>query len=228
MSCTIIEIIEKCTGVNEYGKPNSAIAFNVSQVDTKTKEVAEKSEVHVCSATVNFKKVGDFITIDFVFANSYAFELNKLWLAIELYGELITNFNDNENIIPINGVITVLPISLNGKNFISAVNPIHWTLMPSQPNSDINTIRLLFRDTDVLFLEGEEVDTVKLREQIEKEIQLEEAQLKQMQDRIEEEEEFREQRNAKIESFRAMGSYELTPLQRKRLEENKVGDVDEE
>lgn len=100
--------------------------------------------------------------------------------------------------------------------------------MPSQPNSDINTIRLLFRDTDVLFLEGEEVDTVKLREQIEKEIQLEEAQLKQMQDRIEEEEEFKEQRNAKIEAFRAMGSYELTPLQRKRLEENKVGDVDEE
>ena len=139
MSYTVSEILKSVIGLDEYGKPKTAVAFNISKIDEITGMREEKSSAQVCNAKVRIIKVSDFITIDLIFANKYASELNKFWSIIELYGEEITNREDLNTDIPVAGALTIVPVAFQGKIFISAVNPIYWTLMPSTPAANSKT-----------------------------------------------------------------------------------------
>lgn len=219
MSYTVSEIVKSVIGLDDNNKPNAAISFNLSSINKENGLFEDKTEVHACNAEVKIKKINGFVTVDLVFVNKYASEFHRLWSALEVYGESATNYDDFEEVVPVNGVLTILPISLEGKAFISAVNPIYWSLLPSTPADEINTIRLLFQDFNFLFLEGKEFDVVALRESIEQEIRKEEDRAEQIANRIDEEEEYQEFRNAKIEALRKTPNFEETPLQRKMRKE---------
>lgn len=228
MSYTVSEILKSVIGLDEYGKPKTAVAFNISKVDEITGMREEKSSAQVCNAKIRIIKVSDFITIDLIFANKYASELNKFWSIIELYGEEITNREDLNADIPVAGALTIVPVAFQGKIFISAVNPIYWTLMPSTPADEINTVRLLFKARDMLFLEGEEFDVDALRESIELEIKKEDAAVERMLQRMEEDEEYEESRNQLIESMRNTVDLDETILQKRlKKEEEESDDINE-
>lgn len=219
MSYTISEIIRNVIGVNENGNPKTAVSFNLSKIDEERKEIKDTTEVSFCNAEVKITKVGSFVTLDLVFINKFSSELNRLWSILELYGKTMTDLENFDENTAINGVFTVMPMALNGKAFISAVNPVYWTLMATKPTDEINTIRILFNDINFNFLEGPEIDMDLLRESIEQEIRKEEDEAQRIANRMEEEEEYQQLRNEKIENLRNRPNFNETPLQRKRREE---------
>lgn len=211
MSYTISEILKNIVGYSE-GKPKSAVSFNLSHIDTINEQIIDETSINMSGAEVKVKKIGEFITVDLSFINKFSSELNRLWSVLELYGEKMSDPENFEEESIVKGVFTFLPIALKGKAFVSAINPIHWTLMPSSPTGENSVIRLLFKDSTFLFLEGEEIDIDALVESIEQEIRKEETYMQQIADKVEEEEDYRDELNAKVENVRNINTFIENPL----------------
>ena len=219
MSYTISEILKNIVGYSN-GKPKSAVSFNVSHIDTVNNTVIDETGINLCNAEVKIKKVNEYITVDLSFVNKFSSELNRLWSILELYGEKMSTPENFEEESIVKGVFTFLPISLKGRAFISAINPIYWTLMPYSPSGENSVIRLLFKDSTFLFLEGEEIDTNALRESIEQEIQKEEAYMQQIADKMEEDEDYKNERNERINDLRKIKTFTEPQLYKKEIKDN--------
>lgn len=221
MSKTIPEIVDSCVGLNEKEEPKAAISFNIVQIlDSGDKK--EQTSVSIFEPEISLKKIDSFMTLDLRFKNPYSATLKKLWSIMELFGKKMNNFNLDDAISQNNesfeGAFTIVPLALKGTAFIMALNPIYWCLMPSQPNEKCDTIRLLFIDSSVGFFEGEEIDVDALKESVLAQQKQDAEAYNRMEERLEEEEEYRDKRNKQIEELRGNPNNLESPLQQRKKE----------
>lgn len=201
MSYSINEILKAAMGRDEKNEPKSSILFSTRKINEVTEEDKDYGTVILSSPTIDIKKLNEFIMVDLIFAVPLDAGLRRLWASINLYADMVSKndiFSDEAS----TGMLVITPIALKGEAFISASNPIFYTLQPQKPGEDCTVIRLLFTSDSFQFVESDDIDIDELRRSAEREMEKEAENIVEMEAEEEERRLAQEKRDAKIEELK--------------------------
>lgn len=190
------ELFKNASGIDEENKPKSSIAITSMIMDgSSDDDVEETFSYGSATPVVNIENHSGYIQIDLKFGYHLDESLRIIWSALEQFGENLSNSKEDEFNIPVLS-ITVVPLALDGKQSITAFNPIMWTLQPESPLYEkSNVIRILFEEDSVYQVENEDISL----QQVVSEIKTEESTAAYLEavaeQKAKEDEEYWEQRN---------------------------------
>ena len=190
------ELFKNASGIDEENKPKSSIAITSMIMDGSSDDDVEETFSYGSAApVVNIENHSGYIQIDLKFGYHLDESLRIIWSALEQFGENLSNNKEDEFNIPVLS-ITIVPLALDGKQSISAFNPIMWTLQPESPLYEkSNVIRILFEEDSVYQVENEDISL----QQVVSEIKTEESTAAYLEavaeQKAKEDEEYWEQRN---------------------------------
>lgn len=162
----LIDIINESTGVGENKEPKSGLSVSEQFLDA-TDELKTLKEHVFTNSVLNVILNGDYIVFDLMFPPTARAEQRVLWNYLERFGENQNKCYGKEDSPVLS--FTVLPLKFSGKYFYTLINPIYWSLQPSAPGGDNDTIRLLFEDEALNIFESEGIDEKEIDFELEKE-----------------------------------------------------------
>ena len=151
-------ILEQCQGVDEDNKPKATIAISLTLENPETEKQKVLAEAAFCSAPLEINGRHRFVEVVLTYKSPSAQEMKVLWAHLQKYGELV-NKVDYMNAVEIPSFkMYIVPFSTLGTSFMSAVEPVSWTLCSSKPETLPDQLRILFDSDDVDFYETDEID----------------------------------------------------------------------
>lgn len=198
MQIDIKDIIKSCNEESNQRNPKCAISIKQEQwtIDVNGENESNTvSKLETGKATINIEEIDAYYKIDLMFSSSYEQDLKVAWNILESYGKNLNKFIKSSEKIPAL-TMTITPLELKGRYFVSANSPIYWILIPQTKyeNVDFCGIRMMFKKDSVDFIETNEIDVYEIEQNVDKHImEIEET------ERIEEE---KKKENEKYEKLR--------------------------
>ena len=152
---TFNDIIDRATGLDEYGNPKSAYSVEVGTYNGRTNEVNVMNNTAYYNPSINIVRTGEFVMIDFVFKNRTDMDLRTFWALLNKYGKDFEKaLREDSYILPLFR-LQIVPNYYSGRFSMLAVTPMYWVLQPETPTSEINSIRLIFKNDSIGFVESD-------------------------------------------------------------------------
>jgi hypothetical protein len=205
---TYNDIIHKAVGLDEYGNPKSCYSVEIGTYNGKTNEVNVANNTAYYNPSINIVRTGEFVMIDFVFKNRTDTDLRTFWALLNKYGKDFEKaLREDNHIIPLFR-LQIVPNYYSGRFSMLAVTPMYWVLQPETPTSEINTIRMIFKNDSIGFVESEGYNESDIIAELERADMQEDYVAQAIQRRREEEEEYQNERNERLEEMRRNRTYE--------------------
>ena len=196
------DIIDSCIGYDEDDNPKAGFSVEVGTYDSATSTIKVDTNLSYFNPQINLMRTGEAIIIDFIFRNKTDTDMRAIWSLLNKYGRNFDNaMKVSSATIPVFR-FTIVPVKYEARFGILCTSPMYWALEPETPTSDINTIRVVFGIDNVVFQESEGYNLTEIEADIQREQMQRDFIEGQMEQRREEEAEYREERNAKIEELR--------------------------
>lgn len=202
MDYSIQEIIKSFTGKSNDNTPKAAIALSLEMHKGSTGEEKEMSTISLFNPELKLMRLGKFIVLDIVFINNYDIDLRQSWSVLEHYGKVNTETDEDTSYIL---STMIVPTEYEGTIYALLLNPIYWSLQTPITGEKPNSIRILFEEDHFGIYKNEGVDIESIKKAVDKQIEMEQQQLAQIQARKEEEEAYRRERDEKLEELRRSG-----------------------
>lgn len=201
------DIMDKSIGLDEFGNPKAGFGVEIGEFDCNTSAVNIKNNMHYYNPAINITRTGDMVMFDFIYKNRTDSDLRQFWALLCTYGKNFEKaLKEDNGILPFFR-IQIVPNYYGGKFSMVLVTPMYWVLQPETPTSEINTIRIVFQMDSVAFVEGQGYDTKDILADIEREQMQNDYITEAIERKREEEEEYQNERNARIEEMRRNKEY---------------------
>ena len=153
------EVKEAVCGRDDAGKSKAAVVIG-THINNLLDATAKPEIIMECASiepVVEIRVHGNFATIDFQFGRPNSEDLSQFFRCLERYLEEIDHNSTERQAL---SFITLLPFSLNGEYYISAKDPIFWTLVPDSIGDEPRTLRVVFYAGDVGFIEDHNEENI--------------------------------------------------------------------
>lgn len=204
----IDEIIKASCGKNEDNNPNCSFTLCTQKwsIMEEDKEPETIGEHPAYKPVLDMQKHGKFIQIDLEYPTSSDIDLKIMWNMLEKYGQELDEVNEDSESIPMSA-LTIVPLVYEGCYYMIAINPIFWTLQPSQPGKEATVIRLLYEEENLNFYEAseEDIDIEGIEADVDRAILEQQNFEQEVMDKERERAEYEEKRNAAYEEMRRNG-----------------------
>lgn len=203
----IDEIIKAACGKNENNNPNCSLTLCTQKWSVmEDKEPETIGEHPAYRPVLDLQKHGKFIQIDLEFPALSDIDLKIMWNMFEKYGRELDEVDDNSESIPVSA-LTIVPLVYEGGYYMIAINPIFWTLQPSQPGKEATVIRLLYEEENLNFYEAseEDINIEDIEADVDRTILEQENYEQEIMEREREQAEYEEKRTAAYEEMRRNG-----------------------
>lgn len=146
-------IIEAFKDRDENGHRMTSLEIREDDWDMETGEILRSRPKAISmSAEVQLEKSGGYTTVVLQFDDPDSSDMERFWAVFTEYGKSAASGDDSHGEVPVI-TLTAVPMTLGGNYGMLAVDPIYYTLQPSEPSeAACSQIRLLYQPESVLFL----------------------------------------------------------------------------
>lgn len=160
---TTKEIREAIIGPDPSGQPKTLVSMSSNLFDDPTTEPALLMEVSSMSSIINIVTIGSYTYVELRFSSETDSDLALAYRCLEHNFEEAGKATEEQTCMV---TLTLLPLELEGRYFMAAIDPVFWALEPDRAGGQFNVLRIVFESTDVRYMESD-IDEEEFRTQIE-------------------------------------------------------------
>lgn len=155
-------------GLNEDGSSMSTISLAYKILNVDGSLLKTQNELFSDRANISFERVEGIIKVLLKFSSPLDYDLRILWNIINAYNSAAKKYIQTDIAIPILS-LTVVPKSLNGRFFISAISPMFCCLQANNLGAQVDTICLFFDAQSFEYYETDEIDEKQIQSEVDRE-----------------------------------------------------------
>lgn len=156
---TALEVKEAISGKDGNGKSKavSIIGTHINDIANLTKDPEVIMEVTSMEPSVELRFHGNMATVDLEFSSEKSEQLKMFFRCLERFLEETDNNSERQEA---SCFINLIPYSLSGQYYVTAINPIFWSLTPDFAGGNFNKLRIVFYANNVIFNESNSEENV--------------------------------------------------------------------
>lgn len=163
------QIIEAINGKGEFGKGKAAFTILNELYDIGEDSLKTIGSMSLFKPVFKIERHGRFVQVDMIFLSNLDMDLTRVMILLSQFGEHLDMCDGSDNIRPLL-TLCIVPVKLEGRVYIQAMNPITWgKTTDTAGGSTLNTIRMLFESIDFNAFENPDADASELENEIMKE-----------------------------------------------------------
>lgn len=163
------EIIETASGEDDMGFNKSAagLFFEIVGPDGQVKEKVD--EVDVDKPIINIHKNLKRVFVDLIFSSKLDTDFNMMNDLMLKAFQADKSVKEDGSEIPLVS-LSIIPHAYDGKYYILCTDPMFWALTSQSPRGDIDTLRMVFDEEDVYFIQVSDEALNQMHDDIEAEV----------------------------------------------------------
>ena len=140
------DILKAACGVDVVGESKAQIMVETKFIDVEQGEEIQVDSIQMQGPVINCFRNLHRMNVDIRFENAYDTDFVQCLYMLNGFCVPENSMDSSSDLVPVVQV-TIMPFSLEGEYFIGGFHA-SWTLIPSRPDKQPDTIRFIFNNND--------------------------------------------------------------------------------